>query len=122
MAITLDQTYIDPELEQDGQRVFGALLDNLQCNILKSHGRQWAFHIFLRFTGEPEAVRNWIKDFTEQYVTSAATQLRQSEVYKERQKAALERQQQQLRLEQLQADMKLMEQLRASSTEGDLVG
>lgn len=112
MAIKLDQTYIDPNLERDGQKVFGPLLDNLQCNILKSHGRQWAFHIFLRFTGEQTAVRDWIRTFAGEYVTSTTKQLKQSQEFKERQQAELQRKEEQLRLEQLKADIESLEQLR----------
>jgi Dyp-type peroxidase family len=117
MAINLDQTYVDPKLEQNGQRVFGPLLENLQCNVLKSHGRQWAFHIFLRFTGEPDAVRAWIKNFASQYVTSAATQLQQSEVFKARQQAVLDRKSKQLRLQRLQADLDALGQQGAGAGE-----
>lgn len=110
MAINLDQTYIDPDLVENGQRVFKPLLDNLQCNILKSHGREWAFHLFLRFTGEPAAVREWIRTFSNKYVTSAATQLEQSRTHKERQGKAKQRKAARLRRERLHLDLAALEQ------------
>ena len=110
MTINLDQTYIDPNLKQDGQKVFEPLLDNLQCNILKSHGREWAFHIFLKFTGDPQAVRAWIRNFSKQYVTSTSTQLQQSREFKKRQQLALENKRRELRLKRLQEDLNLLEQ------------
>jgi Dyp-type peroxidase family len=55
------------------------MLENLQCNILKSHGRDYAAHIFLEFRGETEAVKNWIQDFSGRFVTSASAQLLETE-------------------------------------------
>ena len=50
------------------------LLANLQGNILKSHGRNHAVHLFLTFIAESEKVRRWISVFTARYVTSALRQ------------------------------------------------
>ncbi len=49
-------------------------IEDLQGNILKSHGRDHASHIFLRFTqGEEDALRGWISKFA-QSITSAYKQ------------------------------------------------
>jgi Dyp-type peroxidase family len=47
-----------------------ALLENLQGNIISDHGRNLANHIFVTFTGQPNAVKQWIRSFEPQ-VTSA---------------------------------------------------
>lgn len=64
----------------------------------------------MRFTGEPDAVRAWIRNFANRYVTSAATQPQQSEVFKARQKAVAERKLRRLRLERLQDELEELEQ------------
>jgi Dyp-type peroxidase family len=55
---------------------------NLQCNILKSHGRDCAVHIFLKFTAQPNQVKAWIKNFSATHVTSAQEQYRQTKEFK----------------------------------------
>lgn len=54
------------------------MLANLQGNILKSHGRNSAVHLFLTFFDDSPAVKLWISDFTKRYVTSALRQHQQS--------------------------------------------
>ncbi len=71
----------DPSNDQQYQQ----LLENLQCNILKSHGREQAAHIFLEFRGDADDAKNWIQDFSERFVTSARKQLLET---KERRKQA----------------------------------
>ena len=52
-------------------------LNCLQGNILKAHGRDEARHIFLKFIAEdPKLIRSWIREYTVNYVTSAAQQIR----------------------------------------------
>jgi Dyp-type peroxidase family len=58
------------------------VLEDLQGNILKSHGRDHAAHLFLRFRAGPAEARRWIRDFADQYVTSAQRQLTLCEVYR----------------------------------------
>ena len=58
---------------------YPTMLDNLQANILASHGRNHARHLFIRFTGDRAAVRNWIRTRVAPDVTSAGDQRRQSE-------------------------------------------
>ncbi|HEV2862468.1 MAG TPA: hypothetical protein VGX48_15755 [Pyrinomonadaceae bacterium] len=68
---------INPEDE-----MYTQMLANLQGNILKSHGRDFAAHIFLRFTGKPKAVRKWVADYTNRFVTSAFRQAQETKEYK----------------------------------------
>lgn len=52
---------------------FALMLRNLQANILKPHGRDFARHVFLRFTAGPDEVKKWLRSFVPQ-VTSAEQQ------------------------------------------------
>jgi Dyp-type peroxidase family len=61
-----------------GTSDYKALLDNLQGNILKSHGRNESRHVFLKFTGPKAGVRNWIKTSMAPRVLTAAAQRAQS--------------------------------------------
>lgn len=74
MAVNLDESriyYCDPK--------FRAMLGNLQANVLKSHGRDYADHIFVRFTAKRSEVRQWIQDFSSHKLTSARKQLEEAE-------------------------------------------
>ena len=51
------------------------MLGNLQANILRAHGRNFARHLFLRFTAPPAAVKTWIRTAGAVGVTTAAKQL-----------------------------------------------
>lgn len=53
---------------------FAAMLRNLQANILKPHGRDFARHVFLRFRASPDGVRAWLREFVAPRVTSAQQQ------------------------------------------------
>ena len=57
---------------------YAPLLEQLQGNILKSHGRDAARHVFLKFTGPAAAVRAWIKAEIAPRVLTAAQQAAQS--------------------------------------------
>jgi Dyp-type peroxidase family len=46
---------------------------DLQGNLIKSHGRDFSKHVFLRFTGDGDAARAWVRSFAER-VTSAKRQ------------------------------------------------
>lgn len=56
---------------------FAALLANLQGNILKSHGRDYAAHVFFRLPADRAASRKLVGALS-RYVTSAAEQSAQS--------------------------------------------
>lgn len=70
MSFHLNQSELDPTNPS-----VQLILADLQGNILKSHGRENAIHLFLHFEDDSAAVRQWIKAFTESYVTSAERQL-----------------------------------------------
>jgi Dyp-type peroxidase family len=53
---------------------YDVLLKNLQANILWAHGRNFARHVFIRFTGDRAAVKAWLRA---RKVTSAGDQLQQ---------------------------------------------
>jgi Dyp-type peroxidase family len=74
MPIKLDRPAKDVDVDSAEYR---ALLGNLQANILKPHGRDFARHVFVRFTAPPAAVRTWIKGSVAPGVTTAAQQLDQ---------------------------------------------
>ena len=46
-------------------------LENLQGNILRGHGRDYAAHLLLRTVGAPADVRRWISEFARTQVTTA---------------------------------------------------
>jgi Dyp-type peroxidase family len=77
MSINLEQSRIDPEDPQ-----FQQMFANLQCNILKSHGRDCAVHVFLKFTARSDEVKAWIRNFSNTHITSAQAQYYQSEEFK----------------------------------------
>lgn len=52
------------------------VLTDIQANILKGHGRNFAHHIFLRIRdGETDAARYWVASFAAGTITSARKQL-----------------------------------------------
>src|SRR5258708_6071175 len=71
MPIDLSGTGIDPERDE-----FQPMLNHLQYNILKAHGREFTAHLFLRFKGSKTRARTWIQDFASR-VTSARRQFDQ---------------------------------------------
>lgn len=57
-------------------------LDDMQGNILKGHGRQFTFNLFLSFRADQQAaVRTWIANFSNVFVTSARKQLDETELF-----------------------------------------
>lgn len=71
MAINLQQTAVGQVDPQNTPEVIHAVLSDLQGNILKSNGRDHNVHLFLRFTGAPEAARGWLRLMGTEHVTSA---------------------------------------------------
>jgi Dyp-type peroxidase family len=52
-----------------------SLQNDLQGNILKSHGRNFSVQFFLKFnSGKINNAREWIKSFSKEFITSAAKQ------------------------------------------------
>ena len=57
-------------------------LDDMQGNILKGHGRQFTFNLFLSFKADQQkAVRTWIANFSNVFVTSARKQLDETALF-----------------------------------------
>lgn len=51
-----------------------SLLRNAQGNILKSHGRDFSVHLFLKFKVDSDSAKNWVRQLAKDYVTSALDQ------------------------------------------------
>jgi len=77
MSVDLKDTQIDPNSDR-----YRTMLENLQGNILKGHGRDFTIHIFLKFTARVSFVKPWIRNFTQQFVTSARQQLEETNEFK----------------------------------------
>src|SRR3989442_488282 len=60
MAVDLRDTYIDPARSE-----YRKMLENLQANILKPHGRKESDHILVRFAAGPKTGRAWIREVSE---------------------------------------------------------
>jgi hypothetical protein len=58
------------------------MLQHLQGNILKGHGRDYSVHLFLKFRSEPRVVRDWVRAFGDRYVTSARRQLKETDEFR----------------------------------------
>lgn len=70
MALNLKQSNV--ALNQ----TFDPMLNHLQANILKAHGRKFAHHLFFSFDNtKKDAAKNWIKTFADTRLTSAKKQL-----------------------------------------------
>lgn len=63
---------------------FNAIASNLQSNILKSHSRDYARLLFLKFNGSQSEIKAWIKNLAwqENYVLSAMDQKVDTEAFK----------------------------------------
>ncbi|RMH06927.1 MAG: hypothetical protein D6704_06125 [Nitrospirae bacterium] len=55
------------------QEPFQTLFKNVQGNIVKGHGRDYAVHLLMKFKGQPADVRTWLGTIA-QYLTSAFQQ------------------------------------------------
>lgn len=59
------------------------LLDNLQANILKGHGRKFAHHLFFELDkSKADSARTWISQFATTGITSAKKQLQDTTDFK----------------------------------------
>lgn len=59
-----------------------ALLADLQGNILTGHGRDFAVHLFIKFTGDSTAARQWLGNVAKTYVVSAAAQYAKAKAFR----------------------------------------
>ena len=77
---TLPEEGIDAE--NPGE--YRALLEDLQGNILKGHGRKHSVHLFLKFKdGQIDKVKEWIHNFAFKYVKSAFQQSQEAVCYRQ---------------------------------------
>ncbi|WP_330960530.1 Dyp-type peroxidase [Photobacterium sp. 53610] len=77
MSVNLNQTNIDLD-DPNFQTVFA----NLQGNILKGHGRDYARHVFFCLGQDEVANRRWVRQMSEK-VTSMLEQGRQHQAFKQ---------------------------------------
>ncbi|NET51836.1 MAG: peroxidase [Merismopedia sp. SIO2A8] len=84
MALTEEDLskIIEEGIDPDNPGKYADLLNELQGNILKSHGRDHAVHLFLKFTALAQEAKEWLQTFAQAYVTSAAKQAQQTKSYK----------------------------------------
>ena len=76
----LPETGIDPE--NPGK--YQVLLEDLQGNILKGHGREHSVHLFVQWKRDQvKGAKEWIRAFTQTYVTSAKQQSDEAIAYKQ---------------------------------------
>jgi Dyp-type peroxidase family len=72
------ETPVDPSNEATSR-----ILKNLQGNILKGHGRDHTAHLFIQFERHRILeVKDWIRSFADEYVTSCYTQLQERKLLK----------------------------------------
>lgn len=86
MALTEDDLKnLPPEgIDPDNPGKYEDLLEDLQGNILKGHGRDHSTHLFLEFKeGKEDEVKEWIDTFATHYVTSARKQADEARRYRE---------------------------------------
>src|SRR4051812_30685090 len=76
--MTVDLTKAAAAVSFDADLSYKPMLDNLQANILRPHGRDHVRHLFLKFIAPKAAVRSWIKNRVSPAVTSASDLREQS--------------------------------------------
>jgi Dyp-type peroxidase family len=76
MALTLNETRVN------NSNKYSVMLDDLQANILKHHGRNYAYHFFLtiniKYISES---KKWISDFAKNKISNTSKQLIDSTEY-----------------------------------------
>lgn len=82
MGISLDSRLINPEEEP-----YKTMLEKLQGNILKGHGRDHSFHLFLEFNEDARGVGTYLAKLVDDgLITSAYKQHEQSKKHQENEK------------------------------------
>lgn len=75
---------IPPHSKDNSSQKLKRLLEDIQGNILRSHGRTYSIYLFLQFDpNQLKATKKWIGDFASKYVVSAIKQQEQSKKYKQ---------------------------------------
>ena len=73
-------------IDLDNPGIYKPLLEDLQGNILKGHGRDHSVHLFIKFKPDKQAgVKKWIQYFANNYVTSAMLQAEEACQYRDNQ-------------------------------------
>ena len=63
-------------LDKKFEKLPQELLENLQGNILKFHGRKYGFYLFIKFTKfQQQEVKKWIRELADRKITSAYRQV-----------------------------------------------
>lgn len=70
-AELLKTTNIDLDFPGDQLEL---VLNDIQGNILNSHGRNYSIYLLLKFNSDDKVVKKWISEFSEKYVSSAMKQ------------------------------------------------
>ncbi|WP_294820789.1 hypothetical protein [uncultured Flavobacterium sp.] len=78
MALSLNQTGVN------GDAKFAKMLNSVQSNILKGHGRNFAHHLLFQLdASKAEDAKAWIAGFADKFITSAAGQLAGTRAFRE---------------------------------------
>jgi Dyp-type peroxidase family len=72
----------DKSLDAPGNRVYKEMLDRLQGNILKGHGRDFSANIFVEFTCSNERIAEWLKNESK-IITTTAIQFKETQQFKQ---------------------------------------
>lgn len=86
MALTEEDLQIIPEngIDPENPGEYAALLNDLQGNILRGHGRDSSVHLFLQFKpGQVQELKKWIKVFADK-ITSAQKQADEAKLYRDK--------------------------------------
>ena len=78
--MTLTNEHLEKPID-DQDPIFDRMLNNLQGNILKGHGRELTANVFLRFGGTADQAKALLHQIALR-VTSAKTQLKQAQAYR----------------------------------------
>lgn len=71
-------------IDPDNPGKYKELLEDLQGNILNSHGRDYSVYLFLQFKqDQTDTAKQWIRDFAQKYVKSASQQADSARRYRE---------------------------------------
>ena len=86
MALTEEDLKNVPEngIDPENPGKYQELLEDLQGNILKGHGRDHSVHLFLQWkSGKVTEAKKWIQNFAHIYVKSAKQQANQALRYRQ---------------------------------------
>lgn len=71
-------------IDPDNPGKYAQLLEDLQGNLLNSHGRNYSAYLFLQFKPDKtDEAKQWIKGFAEEYLQSASQQAINARRYRE---------------------------------------